>query len=67
MIIKEFFRTRPDGINLYKKYSDQNVYIKSKDTQKLHTFVITIEFSPTEYEETDIQIKVKSNTLKQED
>lgn len=66
MIIKEFFRTRLDGVNLYKKYSDQNVYIKNKDTQKLHALVITVENSPTEYEETDIQIKAKPDASKQE-
>ena len=29
MIVKEFYKTRTDGINLYKTYSDQELKIQN--------------------------------------
>ena len=34
MIIKEFYMTRKDGVNLYKTYSDKNVYIIKQGTDE---------------------------------
>ena len=53
MIIKEFFRTREDGVGLYKTYSDKEVYIHKIGTDEVYLEAIDIEGSPYEYEETD--------------
>ena len=56
-IVKEFYRTRKDGINLYKIYSNMNLYIHKIGTEEIYTEVIDIENAPYEYEETEEKIK----------
>lgn len=56
-IVKEFYRTRKDGINLYKIYSNVNLYIHKIGTEEIYTEVIDIENAPYEYEETEEEIK----------
>ena len=56
-IVKEFFRTRKDGINLYKIYSNVDLYIRKTGTEEMYTEVIDIENAPYEYEETEEKIK----------
>ena len=58
MVIKEFFRTREDGENLYRSYSDRNVQIKKVGTDEIYDEAIDIENAPFAYEETDIHILV---------
>ena len=53
MIIKEFYKTRKDGINLYRTYSDQSVYIRKVGTEEEYTEAIDVESAPFTYEETD--------------
>ena len=53
MIIKEFYETRKDGINLYRTYSDQSVYIRKVGTEEEYTEAIDVESAPFTYEETD--------------
>lgn len=57
MIIKEFYATRKDGVNLYKTYSDKNVYIKKQGTDEEYAEAIDIENAPYVYEETDRKIE----------
>ena len=59
MIIREFYSTRKDGINLYRIYSDKNVQIKKIGTNEIYYEAIDIEGAPYQYEETDILIKIK--------
>lgn len=60
MIIKEFYRTRSDGVKLYKTYSDQNVYIQKQDSNFQYEQAIDIESSSFVYIETDKPIPEKS-------
>ena len=60
MIIKEFYRTRKDGVNLYKTYSDQNVYILKEGTEQRYITAIDIENASFVYIETDIKIPQQS-------
>lgn len=53
MIIKEFYTTRKDGVNLYKTYSDKNVYIKKQGTDEKYDIAIDVENAPYTYEETE--------------
>jgi hypothetical protein len=67
MIVREFYRTREDGINLYVCYSDQNVYIHKEGSPIKHEKVVQVENSSTVYLETDVKIKDPVNRAKQED
>ena len=53
MIIREFYRTRKDGVNLYRTYSDQKVMIRKVGTNEVYDEAIDIETAPYVYEETD--------------
>ena len=56
MIVKEFYRTREDGVNLYKTCSDQNVKIQKVGTDEVYTAAIDVEGADFQYIETDIVI-----------
>lgn len=57
MIKREFYKTRSDGVNLYRTYSDSNYLIKQLETNSLYQEAIDIENAPYTYEETDILIE----------
>lgn len=57
MIIKEFFKTRNDGVNLYRTYSDQGFMLRQVETDILYSDPIDVEDAPFTYEETDILIE----------
>ena len=61
MIIKEFYATRKDGVNLYKTYSDKNVYIKKQGTDEKYDIAIDVENAPYTYEETEEVIENGNN------
>lgn len=54
MIIKEFYRTRKDGANLYRTYSDANMKIQKVGTDEIYDEAIDVEGAPYTYTETDI-------------
>lgn len=54
MIKYEFYRTREDGINLYRSYSDKNVCIQCGD--EIYEEAIDVESANREYVETDIPV-----------
>ena len=43
MIIREFYMTRKDGVNLYKTYSDKGVYIIKQGTDEKYDIAIDAE------------------------
>nr|DAG22601.1 MAG TPA: hypothetical protein [Bacteriophage sp.] len=53
MIIREFYMTRKDGVNLYKTSSDKNVYIIKQGTNEKYDEAIDVESAPYIYEETE--------------
>ena len=57
MIIKEFYRTRQDNVNLYKTYSDQNLKIQKVGTNEIYAEAIDIESSTNTYIETNEPIE----------
>lgn len=61
MIIKEFYATRKDGVNLYKTYSDKNVYIEKQGTDEKYDMAIDVENAPYTYEETEEVIENGNN------
>ena len=57
MIIKEFYKTREDGINLYRTYSTENFYIRKVGTDEVYSEAIDVESAFYSYEETDKKIE----------
>ena len=57
MLVKEFYRTRNDGVNLYRTYSDANMLIRKLGTDEIYSEAIDVENSGFEYEETDVEIE----------
>jgi hypothetical protein len=57
MIVKEFYETRFDGVNLYKTYSDEGFYIKQIETGNIYSEAIDVESAIFTYEETDEKIE----------
>ena len=57
MIKKEYFRTRRDGVKLFKSYSDANKYIRKVGTEEIYSEAIDVESAPYTYEETDIPVQ----------
>ena len=53
MIVRVFFKAREDGVNLYRTFSDKNLYIKQLETGNIYEEAIDIEESTFTYEETD--------------
>lgn len=60
MIIYEFYKTRKDGVNLYRSHSDQDVMIRKVGTDEIYAEAVDIENSGYTYEETDIPIETES-------
>ena len=56
MIIKEFYKKRSDGINLYRTYSDSKLMIKQVETGNVYTEAIDVENAAYTYEETGMSI-----------
>ena len=58
MIDREFYRTREDGVNLYRTFANKNVYIRQEQTDEEYPVeAIDVENAPYTYIETDIPIE----------
>jgi hypothetical protein len=53
MIVKEFFKTRMDNVNLYRTYSDAKYFINKVGTDEVYIDAIDVEGAPYEYVETN--------------
>lgn len=62
MIIKEFYKKRSDGVNLYRTYSDNKLMIKQVETGNVYTEAIDVENAAYTYEETDTPIDEDEST-----
>lgn len=61
MIIREFYETRKDGVNLYRTYSNTNHYIKQIPTGIVYSEAIDVEGAPYTYIETEDLIPESEN------
>ena len=60
MIDTVFYRTREDGVNLYRTFTDQNVYIHQEQTGVNYPIeAIDVEDAPYTYTETDIPVETE--------
>lgn len=57
MIVKEYIRTRKDGVKLYKVYSKAGMKIKKLGTSEVYDEAIDIEGARARYIETNIPVK----------
>lgn len=57
MIIKEYYRTRNDGVNLFRTYSDANFKIQKVGTDEVYDEAIDVEGAPYIYIETNEPIE----------
>lgn len=58
MILKEYYTTRRDGVNLYRNYSDKGVQIRKVGTDEIYDEAIDVDGAPFTYEETDVPIEM---------
>lgn len=56
MIVKEFYKTRQDGIMLFRTYSDNGFCIKQQETGILYDEAVDVADADYHYEETNIKI-----------
>ena len=61
-IVREFYKTRNDGANLYKTYSDEGYMIHKLNTEEYYSEAIDVENMPFEYEETEEKIETEELT-----
>lgn len=57
MIVREFYSTRKDGVNLFRTYSDEGFYILQRETGVKYTEAIDVENAPYTYRETNEPIE----------
>lgn len=53
MIVKEFYKIREDGVNLYRTYSDSDMMIIQNETGVTYSEAIDVENAPYTYTETN--------------
>lgn len=59
MIKREYYKTRKDGVKLYRTYSDEQFKIHKIGTEEIYDEAIDVENAPFEYEETTEKIEVE--------
>ena len=65
MVVKEFYRTREDGVNLYRSYSDEGYYIQKVGTDEIYSEAIDVETAPYVYVETEEKIKTEEEPIEE--
>lgn len=56
MIIREFYRTRKDGVSLYRTYSDAGYMIRQTQTGAEYAEAVDVADAPYTYTETETKI-----------
>lgn len=58
MIVREFYETRADGVNLYCTYSDAHKRIRQEETGAVYDEAIDVESATYTYTETTDDVEV---------
>ena len=66
-IVRDFYKTRADGVNLFRTYSDEGFYIRQNPTGIEYGEAIDVENAPYTYEETDKPIEGDTEEATEED
>ena len=56
MLINEYYRTREDGVKLYRTFSDSDMMIRKDGTDELYAEAVDVENSGYTYTETDLPV-----------
>lgn len=56
MIVREFYRTRKDGVSLYRTYSDAGYMIRQTQTGAEYAEAVDVADAPYTYTETETKI-----------
>lgn len=67
MVKKEYYKTRKDGVKLYRTYSDEEYRIKQIETGIIYDEAIDIEGINYTYIETEEKIVKKENIQSEKD
>lgn len=67
MIVKKFLKTRKDGVNLYRTYSDENYKIRQVETDIIYDEAIDVENAEYTYEETEEKIETAEELKESEE
>ena len=59
MIIREFYLTREDGVNLFRNYSDEGFYILQNETGIEYSEAVDVEDAPYTYSESERLVEVE--------
>lgn len=59
MIVREYYKTRKDGVTLYRTYSDEQFMIHKIGTEEYYAEAVDVENAPFEYEETTEKIEIE--------
>ena len=65
-IIKEFYKTRDDGVNLYRTYSDLGLKIQKVGTNMMYNEAVDVESALYTYIETDTPCNEEENIMREE-
>ena len=65
MIIKEFYKKRSDGVNLYRTYSDSKLMIRQVETGNVYAEAIDVENAAYTYTETETPIETPQMTTEE--
>ena len=57
MIVREYYKTRKDGVRLFRTYSDAGYMIQQEQTGTEYTEAIDVEDAPYTYVETDTPVE----------
>ena len=57
MIVREFYKTRNDGVNLFRTYSNKGLQIHKNGTDEIYDEAIDVADAPYTYEETDVPVE----------
>jgi hypothetical protein len=60
MIVKEFYKTRKDGVNLFRTFSDAGVKIQKVGTDEIYNEAIDVENTLFYYAETTEKIETEA-------
>lgn len=53
MLVKEYYKTRTDGVDLFRTYSDKGAQIHKIGTDEIYDEAVDIEGTSYVYEETE--------------
>jgi hypothetical protein len=57
MIAREYYKTRKDGVSLYRTYSTEGFMIRKVGSDEVYCEAVDVENAPFTYEETSEKIE----------